>query len=146
MNSEGLLALAGLQTVDRERVLIIKGEGGRRLLSEVLSERGARVEQLSVYRRKPPSTSGSELAEVFNVNQFDAIVFTSGEGLHNMLSLLPPSEHQLLREIPLVVPGQRVAELADDNGFRTVYTAHNATDKAIMEALRQCLGSEENSG
>ncbi|MCZ6831370.1 MAG: uroporphyrinogen-III synthase [Gammaproteobacteria bacterium] len=146
MNSEGLLALTSLQAVADDRVLIIKGEGGRKQLSDVLSKRGARVEQLSVYRRVLPPISGTELTAVLNENQFAAIVATSGEGLHNMLSLLSPGELQVLRGIPLIVPGQRVAELADDSGFRAVYTARNATDKAIIEALRECVGSEENGG
>ena len=54
MSSEGLLALPGLQQLDEQRVLIIKGEGGRSLLREQLAARGARVEELAVYRREVP--------------------------------------------------------------------------------------------
>ena len=79
-------------------------------------------------------------------NQFAALVVTSGEGLHNMLSLLSGDQQSTLREIPLVVPGQRVAKLAGDSGFRTVFTARNATDKAIIETLRACVGSAEDGG
>jgi uroporphyrinogen-III synthase len=143
MNSEGLLALPGLQAVDRERVLIIKGEGGRKKLADTLRERGARVDQLSVYRRNPPAVSAGALSALFRENRFAAIVFSSGEGLHNMLSLLGEGEPEHLREIPLIVPGERVAEAASDSGFKTVVIARNATDQAIMEALRQHVGSGE---
>ena len=146
MSSEGLLTLAGLQDVAGERALIIKGVGGRSHLAEVLAARGARVDQLSVYERVLPSLTGAELLAVLQKNQFAALLVTSGEGLHNMLSLLPGDEQSTLREIPLVVPGQRVAKLAGDSGFRTVFTARNATDKAIMETLRACVGSAENGG
>lgn len=146
MSSEGLLALASLQQVVDERVLIIKGEGGRTLLSEALRERGARVEELSLYRRSGPPVSAEKAAAVLQENRFAAVVFSSGEGLGNMLSLLPPEARRLLREIPAIVPGPRVAQLAEDVGFRTVYTARNATDKAIMETLLQGPGSEERSG
>jgi uroporphyrinogen-III synthase len=146
MSSEGLLALPELQAVATERVLIIKGEGGRRQLADVLTERGARVEQLNVYQRALPSLTGAELAAMLRTNQFAALLVTSGEGLHNMLSLLPGSEHSLVRDIPLVVPGQRVAKLADESGFRTVFTARNATDQAMMETLRASVGSAQNGG
>jgi uroporphyrinogen-III synthase len=146
MNSEGLLALPALLSVAGERVLIVKGEGGRTQLRDVLTERGARVEQLCVYQRILPSLTGAELATTLNENTFAALVITSGEGLHNMLSLLPGNEQSSLREIPLIVPGQRVAKLAEDRGFRSVYTARNATDKAIIETLCACVGSVDNGG
>ncbi len=56
MSSEGLLALPGLAEVACERVLIVKGEGGRQALRQALVERGARVDERACYRRVCPPT------------------------------------------------------------------------------------------
>ena len=50
MDSEGLLAEPALQALNAEKVLIVKGEGGRNLLRQRLLERGAKVDLLTVYR------------------------------------------------------------------------------------------------
>ena len=50
MSSEGLLALPELDSVANQRVLIVKGVGGRDTLREVLSGRGAQVEEFACYR------------------------------------------------------------------------------------------------
>ncbi|MCB1848695.1 MAG: uroporphyrinogen-III synthase, partial [Halieaceae bacterium] len=62
MTSEGLLALPQLQAVGGQRVLIIKGEGGRGAMREELGRRGARVDELACYRRVCPRYAAGEVA------------------------------------------------------------------------------------
>ena len=115
MNSEGLLALPSLQSLADQRVLIVKGEGGRALLREKLAGRGARVEELVVYCK--------------------FILLSSGEGLHNMVSLLDEASLVRVRGLTLIVPGARVAEQARAAGFSQVRLADNATDEAMVAAV-----------
>ena len=64
MDSEGLLALPALRDAAGERVLIVKGEGGRGMLRQTLESRGARVEELVVYRRGLPDYAGDEFGVI----------------------------------------------------------------------------------
>ena len=50
-DSESLLALAAMHEVGGQRVLVIRGVGGRELLADTLRARGAHVEYLECYRR-----------------------------------------------------------------------------------------------
>jgi uroporphyrinogen-III synthase len=142
MNSEGLLVVPGLQSVRDQRILILKGQGGREHLRSVLTARGARVDELACYYRTSPQGRARELLDTLRQNHFAALLFSSGEGVDNMLSLLPEEEHTAALEIPVIVPGERVAELASERGFRTVFTAANATDEAIFDTFERCVGSE----
>ena len=142
MSSDGLLALARLQQVDGERVLIVKGEAGRTLLYDTLCNRGARVDQLATYRRHCPRLAPGQFADLLSADTFAAVLITSGEGLDNMMSLLSPTERTAWHDMPLVVPGSRVADLAGEMGFRVIFTARNATDEAIMEAFCRCVECE----
>ena len=128
MNSEGLLALPELQHMESQRVLIIKGQGGREKLRDTLLQRGARVDELACYRRHPPIREPGELASLIREQQCRALLLSSGEGLHNMMSLLDRQELDQVREITLVVPGARVAAEAREAGFSEVLEATNATD------------------
>ncbi len=140
MTSEGLLARPELADVAGQRVLIVKGEGGRQHLRDTLETRGARVDELVVYRRGRPGYAPGELAE--NVRACEAILVSSGEGLDNMVSLLGQDALPHARHCALIVPGERVAEAARAQGFEHVIVAANATDDAMLDALASQYGKQ----
>jgi len=137
INSEGLLALPELAQVAGQRVLIVKGTGGRKTLRETLHQREARVDELACYRRVCPEMASGSLAELLFRKAVDVVMISSGEGLHNMLTLLSDKESTNFRDIGLVVPSPRVAKLAQQAGFNDVVTAANASDAAMLQALQQ---------
>lgn len=135
MTSEGLLGLAGLQQVSGQRVLIVKGEGGRQALAAALGSRGARVEELACYRRARPALAPGELALKLSQWDIDLVLISSGEGLVNLLALLSPAETTKFTQITLFVPSERVAQMAREAGFRRVIVTENASDDAMMRAI-----------
>jgi uroporphyrinogen-III synthase len=137
MSSEGLLAVPELSSVTDQRVLIVKGTGGRETLRDSLGERGARVDELACYRRSCPNMEAGELAQLLYGESIDAMLISSGEGFHNMLTLLSDKESTKFRDIGLIVPSARVATLAREAGFNDVVTAANASDGAMLQALQQ---------
>jgi len=137
MTSEGLLALPGLRDVCDERVVIVKGEGGRETLGAELTRRGARVDELACYRRSPPDMAPGELARKLSRWGIEVALVTSGEGLANLQLLLTPAETSKLKHMALIVPSKRVASLAQEAGFDQVVTAGNASDSAMLHALQQ---------
>ena len=135
MTSEGLLALPGLQSCAGERVLLVKGEGGRDALARELAARGARVETLACYRRVPPALGPAEFTAALARWDIGMIMISSGEGLANMLTLLGPEETSKLRDVRVLLPSARVAEAATAAGFRQCRVAGNASDNAMLCAL-----------
>ena len=137
MDSEALLALAQLQRVDGERVLICRGQGGRDKLAQTLIQRGARVELAELYRRRSPSYSAAEIESIIYKSSASAMLVSSGEALSNLISLNQSStaSGNRLADTLLVVPSQRVAELAKQNNFNHIRVAANATDGAMIDVL-----------
>jgi len=129
--------LPELAQVAGQRVLIVKGTGGRKTLRETLHQREARVDELACYRRVCPEMASGSLAELLFRKAVDVVMISSGEGLHNMLTLLSDKESTNFRDIGLVVPSPRVAKLAQQAGFNDVVTAANASDAAMLQALQQ---------
>ena len=138
-NTESLLQTIEFQkpTIQNQRILIFRGAGGRALLGDSLIHRGAQVEYVETYRRvippHPPLTKQQ-------LKTLSAITISSNEGLDNLLILM--EDPSLLIDIPLVVPGQRAATLARQHGFKTIITANNATDDAVLIALNNCFSTE----
>jgi len=156
MNSEALLALPSLQSLTHEKIMIFRGCGGRPLLAEQLRQRGAQVDYCELYHRVFPRTEALKRLlslSMVDLSQSDAkaIALHSGEALQNWNQLLQDfvqtqemnnNQRQLpynldhLRGISLVVPGQRVAQLAQGLGFTRILIAENASDQAMLQALQ----------
>ena len=137
MSSEGLLAVPQLQSLCDERVLIVKGEGGRDTLARELTRRGAQVDELDCYRRDVPDLPRGSFAANLTSWGIEVILLSSGEGLANLQLLLSPAETSNFKHICLIVPSQRVARMALEVGFDEVVTAENASDEAMLRALQE---------
>jgi uroporphyrinogen-III synthase len=98
-------------------------------MADSLRERGARVDYAQCYRRSRVNRPQGELAQLIKKAQPDCLVFSSGETLQFACQLLVP------KDLPVVVPGQRVARLAQQQGFSHIVAAHNAGSDAIISAL-----------
>ncbi|MFZ2541401.1 MAG: uroporphyrinogen-III synthase [Gallionella sp.] len=129
-DSEGLLALPELQDITGWRVMIFRGEGGRELLGDTLTTRGATVEYAACYQRSKPQQDASVLL----ASVPDAISVTSSEALGYLWNMLDVSAQSILRDTPLFVPHQRIANLACQQGWQQVLLT-NSGDDGLLSAL-----------
>ena len=114
--SEALLEIDELSVagVHGRHLSIIKGEGGRSVLGSTLSDRGAHVQLVSVYRREP---AGDGLDAVLddNAGAIDLAIVTSGEALARLHEV---AGIERVKSLALVLPSDRVLEEAVSLGFR----------------------------
>lgn len=137
MNSEALLAHPDLQDIEGQKILIFRGKGGRTLLAEQLTARGAVVEYCELYERQKPS-GVQYLDTVYRSTSKQAVlVVHSGETLDNVCCLLDPSDLAWLQQQPVLLPGQRVAERAQHAGFEHIIVAENACHDSMINALSE---------
>ncbi|MEI7612914.1 MAG: uroporphyrinogen-III synthase [Betaproteobacteria bacterium] len=134
-DSEALLELPELQAsrVVGKKVLILRGNGGRELLAETLSQRGAVVDGVSCYQRSAPA-DGTPVLSLLRNKQLAALTVSSSEGLRNLLSLLDTEGYERLRILPVFVPHQRIADVAAELGLQSVVLTGPA-DAGIIEGL-----------
>jgi uroporphyrinogen-III synthase len=142
-DSEGLLALPELQQMRNHRVLIVRGEGGRRMLGDSLGARGAKVGYAEVYRRLMPEADPAPLLQHWQAD-VDIVTATSAEVLDNLVAMLGEQGAPLLRLTPLLVISDRMAVRACELGFKQVLQASGADDASVMRALCEWVeGSEQ---
>lgn len=138
-NSEALLAHPDLLNGEMRRAVIVRGEGGRELLHETLSDRGIEVHSCDVYRRVLPRVDPSALdalAQLWAEESIDAVTVTSIETLQNLWSLLPAELRTRLRSTPLLVASGRIAQAARELGLSGSFIdAHGADDASMLGAL-----------
>jgi len=133
-DSEGLLALPQLQEVAGRRILIVRGQGGRPLLGDTLTQRGAEVQYAEVYRRAQPTVDPAPLLARWE-RDVQAVTATSAEVLENLAEILGEQGRSLLQATPLVVVSERMEQTAAGLGITRVLRAAGAADKALVEAI-----------
>ncbi|GAB4356721.1 MAG: uroporphyrinogen-III synthase [Methylohalobius crimeensis] len=138
--SEALLAEPPFEQVAGQRILIVRGVGGRPDLGRTLTERGGRVEYRELYRRNPPhSDTIARLRSLLARSELDVVLVSSGEGLANLL-VAAGEWIDGLCALPVVVVSPRSAEAALQAGFADVIEAPSALDEVVLETLRARFG------
>lgn len=152
MTSESLLSADGLQQVANQKILIVRGIGGRGHLAEGLTKRGAVVKYCEVYKRQIPDAAKEQLIDwLENINSDSGnylLVFHSGESLQNFQQLLTDLTkeisadlHHLLDSTCVLVPSKRLEVEVTSLGFKHCIVAANATDDAMTHAVKQYIRS-----
>ena len=138
-DSEALLATRDLQQVAGQRILIVRGDGGRPLLGNTLESRGANVEYAEVYRRLCPNTDTTPLLARWR-EDVQIVTATSNEILNNLWAMLGKEGRALLLTTPLVVISERMRSHAAALGFRQVILADGADDRSMLASLCDWAG------
>jgi len=148
-DSEGLLELDCFAEPRGQRILILKGRGGRTLLRDELARRGAEVVLGDVYERRRAPADASALQALRQACATGSVVIaaTSAEVLAALLELAPEEGCPALRDATLLVPGERVASSARDFGWRgRIVVATGAEDAIMAETLGRVFGPGSSPG
>ncbi len=133
--SEALLACEPLQQVAGQKILIVRGEGGREYLRQQLQTRGAQVDYAEVYQRKlPVQRDTTDLSRL--PDRDTAVLIYSAEAARNLWSLCTADEKKWLTRVTLIVGNERIAEAVAAIGLtNNPVTAENPSDEAMLQAL-----------
>lgn len=134
-DSEALLGMPLFQRIAGKRIVIFRGEEGRRLLGDTLTARGANVEYIACYRRSKPVADVESLLVDWRHHRIQAVIITSSEGLNNLFDMLGEAGRQLLKATPLFTPHERIAQKAKAFGIATVCCAPGGDDGIIQGLL-----------
>ena len=138
-DTEGLLSHSRLEHVAGHRILIIKGSGGRQLLQQELTRRGATVLSADVYERVPARPTAALLGMVeqrFAAGELHVVMATSLEAGAALLQLAPAALRAEFERAHWLVPGERVASGLRELGLQApILQAESAEDQALVAAL-----------
>jgi len=139
--SEDLLLHPELQQLADEKILLVKGLGGRDLLYDTLAARGAKVSVLPLYERVKPKLNPQQVEQLL-AGSHQVLVVTSGDALAQYLAFVKirftsslTLEEQLNR-CWLLVPSYRIEQQAREMGFNLVVNTDGAGSEAILAAIK----------
>ncbi len=134
-NSEGLLACPEMAALSGQRILIVRGRGGREHLGLTLAARGADVTYAEVYQRVPVRIDPEFWRGLWQEKRFHALTLTSGEALDHLHEALGSLARAWAESLPLAVIGGRIGQLASARGWQRVAVARSASDAGLLAAV-----------
>jgi uroporphyrinogen-III synthase len=137
-SSPGLLRLDALQDsqVSGAKILIFRGSGGRELLAETLTSRGAEVDYCEVYARAAPQLCLARTLLAARVRTPAVAVVTSLDILNNLAEKIRAEALIELFSMSLIVVGERVANRVAALGFTNQpVIVDNPGDDTIIDTL-----------
>ncbi|MDR9825284.1 uroporphyrinogen-III synthase [Vibrio sp. FNV 38] len=144
-DSEHLLQLEQLNEsqIKNLKIVILRGNGGRDLIYEQLTRRGAHVEYREVYQRKNIQFDSKSTITKWQDKLIQHIVITSSEQLNHLLSMCEEHKSWLLK-CCLYVPSQRIASQAQAFGFNQIVCTEGASNAVITRALQAHIKENNN--
>ncbi|TGG94134.1 uroporphyrinogen-III synthase [Natronospirillum operosum] len=131
--AEDILDLPETREVAEQKWLLVAGEGGRTLLQDTLSERGARVTRLSLYQRQPVRLTSDELQALTTWVSAGAIIQVSSalalQSLTSQVAVVTKHKARLLTSSP------RLTALAREQGWEQILQADGASLEATAATL-----------
>jgi uroporphyrinogen-III synthase len=132
--TEGLLALPQLNHVVNQGVIIMKGFGGRELLHDILTARGAKVAEWEVYKRVKLDVPVS--TQDWHPAQIRCIIATSGEVIQAAFEYF---EASWLTTLNWIVVSQRTADIASKLGVTQIDISRDASDQALIQCAQHVV-------
>ena len=134
-NSEALLSETSFRNIAGQNILIIRGQGGREHLRQILELRDANVEYAEVYQRKLPENRNPIHLNELPINS-SVVLLYSVESAQNLWSLCSPDEHEWLKDVTFIAGSERIAEATTRVGYvNNSIIAENPSDQAMLAAL-----------
>lgn len=123
-DSEHLLQLPSLKQIKQKQILLIKGEGGRKLIEDYLLKQGAELTILTVYKRALPTINHQFSNSLWRDDAVDIILLTSEQSIHNLFKLFSQKSHDWLKNKPCLVISERLAQIATQLGIKKIKLSH----------------------
>ena len=138
-DSEGLLVMPDLQQLSGQRILIVRGHGGREKLAKTLQARGAHVDYAQVYRRQAPREAWPD-----TLRRVHVISITSSEALVHLHHFAQQPQQDWILAKQLLVIHERVAVRATELGFKLKsLIADEPSDAGMVRTLCQWAANRE---
>jgi len=132
--AEGLLAALSSRVMRGQRVLLPRAEGARPQIVDELEARGARVDELTLYRSDVPSSPDAEGLRRLRAGEIDIVTFASSSAVRNLVEMLG-GDVAPLRATTIAAIGPITAQAVRDAGLEVAVTAEEYSIDGLVAAL-----------
>ena len=131
--AEGLLErLSVRDDVADSRILYVTAEGARDVLPAGLTELGADVDVMPIYRSTPDGAGSARLVKRIEAGEVDLVTFTSASGVRAFVEAVGAENAQRVAGASI---GPQTSEALREAGIEIRYTATESTIEGLVAAI-----------
>jgi uroporphyrinogen III methyltransferase/synthase len=139
--AESLAAAFSEDQVAGKKFLLPRAEVARQVLPEILRNRGASVDVVSVYRTEIAEQEQTRVKALLEEKQIDVITFTSSSTVSNFADLFRNKDlSRLLEGITVACIGPITGQTAEKRGIRPHILPQEYTIPGLVDALVEYFG------
>ena len=143
--AEGLLDAFEGRIVRGARILLPRAEGARDTLVDGLAARGARVDELRLYRAAVPRDPDIEGLRRLRAGEIDVVTFASSSAVRNLVEMLG-GDVRPLRAARIAAIGPVTADAVRDAGLEVALTPSEYTIPALGDAIVAAIVEDADTG
>jgi uroporphyrinogen-III synthase len=134
--AEGLIDAFAREVMRGQRVLLPRAEGARDVLVDALRERGATVDELTLYVSALPRDPDAEGLRRLRAGEIDIVTFASSSAVRNLVAMLG-GDTAPLRDLTIAAIGPITAQAVGDAGLEVGVMAGEASVAGLVRALSE---------
>lgn len=135
-DSEGLLDLPLLLNLQGKQILILRGVGGRELLCDTLTQRGAIVDYYQPYQRVAIALCGEALIKEWQQQNINGAIISSIELLERLMAVVPIAAQEWLRSLTIYAPSERILDQAKRWGWLNTKVLPGISDQQVIDYFK----------
>jgi len=135
-DSEGLLDLPLLSDLQGKQILILRGVGGRELLCDTLTQRGAFVDYYQPYQRVAIVLCGKGLIEEWQQQNINGAIISSIELLERLMAVVPLDAQEWLKSLTIYAPSERITVQAKRWGWSNTEVLPGMSDQQVIDYFK----------
>ncbi len=132
--AEGLLDALSSRVMRGQRVLLPRAEGARPQIVDGLEARGARVDELTLYRSAVPASVDGDGLQRLRAGEIDIVTFASSSAVRNLVEMLG-GDIAPLRATIIAAIGPITAQAVRDAGLAVAVVAEEYSIDGLVAAL-----------
>jgi uroporphyrinogen III methyltransferase/synthase len=135
--AEGLIDAFSKINITGKRILIPRAEKAREILPDRLSELGADITVVPVYRTLAPELN-PETVEILKNESIEVLTFTSSSTVKNFFRLFPDDlRNRILARAQVACIGPITARTAEDFGLQVAVQPDQFTIPSLVSAIEK---------
>ncbi len=138
---QGVITGLKSQDIVGQRFLLPRADIADRELTEGISQLGAEVHEIAVYRTVPATTAISRAKQMLLSGEIDVITFTSSSTVSNLVAVFKEGQ-PVINSAKVACIGSKSADTAARAGLRVDIVASEHTIPGLVEAIEQYFEEE----
>jgi uroporphyrinogen-III synthase len=134
-NSENLLHLLSKHLNKKDKIVLLQGENGRKLVQKILKKNGFQVSVIECYKRILKISDIKQQEKTWRLYHINALVITSSEVLFCLKKVF--SKNHWLFQCKLFVVSKRLSKIAECLGWNNITVSHYASNHSLLKIIQK---------